>query len=594
MPNNPAVEELINQIKPCLRQYLKMQGVKPNGKWKFRCLNPGAHNHGDKNLSASIVPNGHGLDERKPKKKNPAQKYVKETEYIYADINNSPIYKIVRMVNPENKKDKRFYPYMYDSLKGDYNGKSGFSDDCKRELYRLVDVNKVIEKEDYIFFVEGEKCAEILKGLGLTAACVSGGVMAWNKPHSNRYVTSLCNAKVVVLPDNDPAGRKFADQVAKDITATANIIKTLELDGLPPKGDIEQWLRLDESHTIEKLLELCENAKSFSGEKELNKIRNVYVQDRTYRRRGKEEDKTISNFIITPNECIEENGVHYFFATVVNESGRKFDVEFSSEVFINKAAFKKAFQNAYLSFTGNNEDLQSIKLLISDGDYNYKTGVRYIGLHKVQDKYIFVGNDKSLTRENVEDESAVLMPQHKVIETAILDNDIITQDELKAIVNSLFKYDSPDRTATIMGFISACFYKAHFMEFGIDFPHLLIFGEAGSGKTQTVEKVIKPFFGIDKSYNTDQLTPFTSMEICSSSNVIPFIIEEYKPWKISDRIKNTISALLRNAYNNFAGVRGSADQSMKSYSLINPIVLVGEESIIEPAIQERSLELSFW
>lgn len=83
------------------------------------------------------------------------------------------------------------------------------------------------------------------------------------------------------------------------------------------------------------------------------------------------------------------------------------------------------------------------------------------------------------------------------------------------------------------------------------------------------------------------------MKICSSSNVIPFIIEEYKPRKISDQIKNTISALLRNAYNNFAGVRGSADQSMKSYSLINPIIIVGEESIIEPAIQERSLELSF-
>lgn len=91
------------------------------------------------------------------------------------------------------------------------------------------------------------------------------------------------------------------------------------------------------------------------------------------------------------------------------------------------------------------------------------------------------------------------MPQYKVIETAMLDNNIITQDEVKSIVNSLFKYNPPDKTTTIMGFISACIYKAHFMESGIYFSHLLIFGEIGSGKTQTIEKVIKPFFCIDKS-----------------------------------------------------------------------------------------------
>lgn len=633
MKNNVAVEKLIPEIKPYLRKYLEMNGVKFSQCNKFHCFS-----HDDKTASASVTNDGltykcfacdaggdiisacnhfegraiqgkefidtlrhladtfnvkHELDEQPVSKKAFVQKYIKDTEYIYTDLNNAPIYKIVKMVNPENKKDKKFFPYMYDKTKDAYNEKSAFSQDCKREIYHLVDVNKAIEKDEYVFFVEGEKCVEILRALGLTATCVVGGANAWKKPQSNFYVSSLCSARVIVLPDNDTAGRNFAEQVAKDIMAVSNLVKVITLEGLPPKGDIEQWLQL--GGTKEKLLELCEKAKSFSAEKEFDHSQNVYIQDNKYFRVGKEFDKAISNFIIIPHECVEEQGTHYFFATAVTVNGKKFSVEFSSEVFINKSAFKKTFQNAFLSFTGNDEDLQAIKLLISAGDYDYKTGVKYIGLHKIQDRYIFVGNNKSLTSDNVEDNSTVLMPQYEVIKTAILDNEIIVQAEVRSTVRSLFNINSLDKTATIMGFVSACFFKAHFMEIGVEFPHLLIFGQSGSGKSQTLEKVINPFFSIgsEQNFGANQITAFTSMKICSSSNTIPFVIEEYKPGTITEKIRNMISSLLRNSYNNISGVRGAADQSMKTYSLINPIVLLGEEGINEPAILERSLELSF-
>src|SRR5262249_11416724 len=49
-------------------------------------------------------------------------------------------------------------------------------------------------------------------------------------------------ADVVILPDNDEPGRKHAKQVAQALYGIAASIKVVELPGLPPKGDVTDWI----------------------------------------------------------------------------------------------------------------------------------------------------------------------------------------------------------------------------------------------------------------------------------------------------------------------------------------------------------------
>ncbi|ADE38419.1 AAA family ATPase [Candidatus Puniceispirillum marinum] len=89
-----------------------------------------------------------------------------------------------------------------------------------------------------IFIVEGEKCADELSRLGLLATTNSGGAGSW-KPILNHHFQGR---NVVIIPDNDDAGRKHAQRVAQNLFGLANSLKILELPGLPEKGDVIDWL----------------------------------------------------------------------------------------------------------------------------------------------------------------------------------------------------------------------------------------------------------------------------------------------------------------------------------------------------------------
>ena len=88
-----------------------------------------------------------------------------------------------------------------------------------------------------VFIVEGEKCAERLNQLGLVATTNHGGSKNW-KPELNQYFK---DRNVIVLPDNDTAGKAHADVVISQLYGTANAIKRVDLPG-DDKDDVVDWL----------------------------------------------------------------------------------------------------------------------------------------------------------------------------------------------------------------------------------------------------------------------------------------------------------------------------------------------------------------
>jgi len=127
--------------------------------------------------------------------------------------------------------------------------------DAVRWLYRRVDVLAAIENGDPVFLCEGEKDAETLHGWGFCGTTNAGGAKYW----SDQFDEDLTGADIVILPDNDDAGRKHAEQVRKTLRDIATEVHVIELPGLPEKGDISDWLAA--GGTADELLRLVAEAR---------------------------------------------------------------------------------------------------------------------------------------------------------------------------------------------------------------------------------------------------------------------------------------------------------------------------------------------
>jgi len=97
----------------------------------------------------------------------------------------------------------------------------------RRVLYRLPDVAAVASQGRRIYVVEGEKDADAITALGLTATTSSGGAGRWRPEHAE----TLAGAEIIVVADKDARGRAHAQAIAHSCRATAKSVKVLELPG---------------------------------------------------------------------------------------------------------------------------------------------------------------------------------------------------------------------------------------------------------------------------------------------------------------------------------------------------------------------------
>jgi len=92
------------------------------------------------------------------------------------------------------------------------------------------------------FILEGEAKADVLTKWGLFATSLdSGGKSAWR----NGFEKYFIDRAVYILPDNDTTGEEYCRGVADHLLAVADSVKILRLPGLPVKGDIIDWLKIN-------------------------------------------------------------------------------------------------------------------------------------------------------------------------------------------------------------------------------------------------------------------------------------------------------------------------------------------------------------
>lgn len=189
---------------------------------------------------ADLFPDRHG-----PKAKTssrPTRKIV--AAYDYTDADGRLLFQVVRF-EPKGFAQRRPDPTAPDGWTWNLKG-------IEPVLYRLPQVLEAVRAGEMVFICEGEKDCDNLAALGLCATTCPMGAGKWQES----YAEALAGADVVILPDNDEPGRRHARQVAESLHRRGCTVRVLELSGLPPKGDVSDWLVA--GGTKEELLRLAE------------------------------------------------------------------------------------------------------------------------------------------------------------------------------------------------------------------------------------------------------------------------------------------------------------------------------------------------
>ena len=181
-----------------------------------------------------------------PQGASPAGEVV--ATYDYTDEEGKLVFQVVRLRQADGKKafrQRRPDPSRSGDWLWNLRG-------VRRVPYRLPALAQCPPGDEWVFVVEGEKDADRLAGLGLTASTNPQGAGKW-KPEYSPYFQGR---KVAIISDNDAGGLRHANQVAEALSAVALEVRMVELDDLPLKGDVSDWL--DQGHSPEDLVAAVE------------------------------------------------------------------------------------------------------------------------------------------------------------------------------------------------------------------------------------------------------------------------------------------------------------------------------------------------
>ena len=341
--------------------------------------------------------------------------------------------------------------------------------------------------------------------------------------------------------------------------------------------------------TLDKACDLTEDTYAPGGDAPIYEYKGQY-----FRRKG-ESNYALTNFVFVPVEMIVADEETQLTADLVTVRGETYRLTFMTTDFANQQKFKGILnkRTIALSYLGSDGDLELLKSYVSELEWTVKTGVKAVGIYEHDKRNVFVSTDGAVDANGAPVEDIVQLEKYRSIDSDILNAAPLIKEQLQTLGELLMTYNEPAKTVSILAWVAGCFLKEHLRSHGIKFPHLMLIGEAGSGKSNTLERVIMPVFSRTKVIAAGQTTAFTMMKEAASSNTIPQALDEFKPSKISKYTLDPLYNHFRNSYDGHAGIRGRADQTTVSYELLAPLVVAGEESADETAIRERSIELLF-
>jgi len=110
--------------------------------------------------------------------------------------------------------------------------------DARIVPYRLPELLDAVSKGRFVYLTEGEKAADAIISLGSVATTSHAGSGHWPESITQYFA----GANVVILPDNDAPGWKYAKRAAAKILPLAKSVRVIDLGGDELGDDAYEWI----------------------------------------------------------------------------------------------------------------------------------------------------------------------------------------------------------------------------------------------------------------------------------------------------------------------------------------------------------------
>jgi hypothetical protein len=172
---------------------------------------------------------------------------------------------------------------------------------------------------------------------------------------------------------------------------------------------------------------------------------------------------------------------------------------------------------------------------------------------------------------------------------------------LREYLLAYFNCQQKTVTGKAIGWAVACFWRQLFHAIQSKFPLMHIYGQAGAGKTEFTETLLRMFYYNvrPKSTTPQNSTNFAFLNMVGGSGSIPVLLDEYKPGVMNREVLEKYRALFRDAYNMKESTRGGGNRQKDNFNamsttvLSGPIVFLAEAVETETALVERMVLVSY-
>jgi 5S rRNA maturation endonuclease (ribonuclease M5) len=162
-------------------------------------------------------------------------------EWVYLDENGNFAKKIKRYGAKTETGSKHFVPFVYYQAqwrsKNDFKKESEWKASWQRVAGLPLNLPEIRQRTDAaVYIVEGEKCCDQLQDWQFLATTGSGGSNT-----TTDWTKYLAGRNVIILPDNDKPGYKYALKTAKSLQDKAAQIRIVFLPDIQESEDIVDW-----------------------------------------------------------------------------------------------------------------------------------------------------------------------------------------------------------------------------------------------------------------------------------------------------------------------------------------------------------------
>ena len=513
--------------------------------------------------------------------------YNLEDIYIYFDEDKKPLYCKIKYKNSYGK--KHFITKSLIEIDIGYRyGESKDFEECKKVLYNLVEVKKSILKDDWIFFVEGEKDVETLRKLNLPATTI------YTKKWQNSYDEDLKNAKVAFIGDSGRAGEEFKNFIVEKLKKCCKGLKIIDLPNIKKIGDgknkdVTDWL--ESGKTQKNLLQELKKSLNILDKNILQQDeKGIYeIITKVENEQVKEIRHNLTNFQIIDAILYrnEDNNEQTIKLNLISNNKRQSIIEVDArECFSDARIFRRYLGIDYI-FYGKTQDLIKLQQWIinyfikEDISVFTKTGIR-----KVNNEYVLVTN-KGILKPNGDFETTMkaINTIHNIDFTNLK---ILNKNEAEKLSKYLFSFNSKENVYNTLGLGVANMLNSFARESNMDnLPILQNLGESKSGKSKALTILRLLFNNTSPAMSLFASTDFTLLKSFDET-YLPIFLDDVKISKVSNCKINSLSNHIRAITEGYENSNITKNLTLQKFNYNASLIISGEEEIQETDIKNRS------